>query len=246
MSFIYTDSELKENTPYIVNDIKKLSKDTKRFVGLKAIFKYVSNSTAHCYITGTMQTVPIRALIKVQGFIASPVRAVNAHGFAVVAQNQLGIPVGRAYINPVSVSNTHAIFDIDGKRLSLPLDILASLVRIEEKKDKEVVREEKKISKATGVSVDLANKLDIPGNRVDVEDPLPSFVKRLFPNLNVDDVKDRLQHRKGVFSDYEGNLHESIADVDKANAIIRHRILAEDISTLVSEEANRQMMVKLK
>lgn len=245
MSAIYTESELKEDVAYVVQDIKKLSKDTKRFVGLKATFKQVTNSTAHVRITGNMQSVPVRSIISVKGFIATPVRAVNAHGFAVIAQNNLGIPVGRAYLNPVSVNSTHAVFDIDGKRLSLPLEILASLVRIEEKKDKEVIKEEKKISKRTGISPELIAVFDDASARADVEDPLPTFIKRIFPNINLEDLRDQLKHRKGVYSDLLGELHETIADAERANAIIRHEILAEDVALLAAEEVKKQMMEKV-
>lgn len=242
MSYIYTDSELKDNVSYRIQNIKKLSKDTQRFINLKAIFKYPIGSTAHCYITGTMQTVPIRALINVKGFVASPVRASNAHGFAVVAQNNLGLPLGRAFINPVSVNDTQAVFDIENKLIKIPLDILCSLVRIEEKVNKEV----KKVSKETGISINLVNQLDIPEARLDVLDPLPSFVNKLFPQLNIEDIKDQLKKKEKVWFDYEGNDHPTIAECDKANSVIRHKELTEHVKEIVAMETERQMLLKIK
>lgn len=241
MSSIYTDSELKENIAYRVQDLKKLSKDTQRFINLKAIFKYPIGSTAHCYITGTMQTVPIRALINVKGFTASPVRAVNAHGFAVIAQNSLGLPLGRAYLNPTGITSTQAIFEIDNKELRIPLDILCSLVRIEEKIPKEV----KKVVKETGVSTTIVNQLDVPEARLDIEDPLPSFINKLFPQLNIDDVRDKLKKEQKVWFDYEGNDHLTMIECDKANAVIRHKQLTEHVKTIVAMETERQMLAKI-
>lgn len=156
MSVIYSDSELQVDSKYLIQDVTKLSRDTKRFVGLPAIFKQIQNSTAHVRITGNMQTVPVRSLISVKGFIAKGVQAENADAFAVIAQNSLGIPVGRTFIGVDGLTSTHAIFLIDGKELRVPLDILASFVRVKEKVAKEV----KKAAKKSGVSLDLVALLD--------------------------------------------------------------------------------------
>lgn len=242
MSSIYYESELKENVTYKVQDIKKLSKDTKRFTNLFCLFKYVIGSTASGRITNTMQSIPVRALVNVEGYVANPVRASNAHGFAVIAQNSLAIPVGRAYLNPTSVDDTHASFDIEGKNVKLPLNILCSLVRIEEKKSKEI----KNIEKKTGVSHTLVKALDIPSARKDIENPLPSFVMKLFPNLNLDEVKEKIKESKshGYF-DYEGNDHETILECDLANSLIRHKLLTEEVKIIVAMETERQMLSKI-
>lgn len=239
MSTIYTDSILVENTGYKIQDIPKLGKDAKRFVGLKFLFNYVIGSSAHGRITGTMQSVPVRCLIDVKGYEAKPVRAVNAHGFAVTSQNTLGIPVGQAYLNPTSVSNTHAVFDINGKEVKIPLDILVSLVRIQEKKDTQTKRETTKVSKATGVSKEAVDVIDQSEARKDIEE-IPAFITKLLPNLNVNDVRDRIKQKPGVFSDYNGNIHETIEQVDKANTLIRYSFIQEELTNKVKEESNSQ------
>lgn len=230
MSVIYTDSELKENQKYIVQDVTKLSRDTKRFIGLPAIFAYPNNSTAHVRITGNMQTVPVRALINIKGFVAKGVRAENADAFAVIAQNNLGIPVGRAFIGVDGLTSTHAIFLIDGKELRVPLDILASFVRVKEKVTKEV----KKAAKKSGIPVEVVALLDSPEDRQDIEE-IPSAIMKMFPNLNVKDLKETLYKQEGVFLDYHDNIHETLQEADRANAVIRHKILEAKLIELAEK-----------
>ena len=121
MSTIYAESDLIANRSYKVQDVSHI-RDAKRFIGLSALFKQVSNTTASVRITSTMQYVPVRCLIFVKGFVAKSVQAKNAEGFAIIAQNGLGIPVGRAYLNPTSVTDTHAVFDIEGKEVTILLN----------------------------------------------------------------------------------------------------------------------------
>lgn len=187
-------------------------------------------STAHVRITSTMQTVPVRSLINVKGFVAKGVQAENADAFAVIAQNSLGIPVGRAYLGPDSVTDTHAVFTIDGKVIKLPLDILASLVRIKEKVPKEV----KKSAKKSGIPVEAVALLDSPEDRQDIEE-IPSAIMKMFPNLNVKDLKETLYKQEGVFLDYHDNIHETLQEADRANAVIRHKILEAKLIELAEK-----------
>lgn len=239
MSTIYTDSILVENTGYKIQDIPKLGKDAKRFVGLKCLFNYVIGSSAHGRITGTMQSVPVRCLIDVKGYEAKPVRAVNAHGFAVTSQNTLGIPVGQAYLNPTSVSNTHAVFDINGKEVKIPLDILVSLVRIQEKKNTKIKRETTKVSKATGIPSEAIDIIDASEARTDIQE-VPAFITKLLPNLNINDIRDRLRQKPGIFSDYNGEIHETIEAADKANTLIRYGFIQEELTNIVKDETISQ------
>lgn len=239
MSTIYTDSILIKDRNYIVKDIPKLSKESKKLINCKCTFNYVIGSTAHGRITGNMNTVPVRSLIDVKGYIAKPVRAVNAHGFAVVAQNQLGIPVGQAYLNPTSVDDTYAVFDINGKEVKVPLDILASLVRIKEKKDTIVKRGTTKVSKATGVPSEAIDIIDTSDARVDIEE-VPAFINKLLPNLNINDIRDRLKQKPGVFADYNGDIHETIEAADRANTLIRYSFIQEELTNKIKEEATEQ------
>ncbi len=84
MSTIYTESDLIANRSYKVQDVSHI-RDAKRFIGLSALFKQVSNTTASVRITSTMQYVPVRCLIFVKGFVAKSVQAKNAEGFSIIA-----------------------------------------------------------------------------------------------------------------------------------------------------------------
>ena len=237
MSTIYTESDLIADRSYKVQDVSQI-RDAKRFIGLQALFKQVSNTTASVRITGNMQSVPVRCLIKVKGFEANIVQAKNAEGFAIIAQNGLGIPVGRAYLNPTSVTDTHAVFDIESKEVKLPLDILCSLVRIKEKKSKEV----KKIEKSTekdGVPPELISLLDQPGNREPIT-TIPAFVTKLLPNLNLEDIRDIVNHEEDVYSDFDGNPHATMAEADKANEVIRYKRLAAKALKMINKQAELQ------
>lgn len=235
MSVIYIDSVLKPDTKYKVQDVSKFPKDKLYLVGKDVIFKAVTGSTASVRGTGgNMMEIPVRSLIKVNGFKAKGVAAKNADGFVVVAQNGLKIEVGTAYLNPTQVTNTHATFIIDGRIVKLPLDICAALVKEEVKIDKDVKKELKKASKASGISVHMVQALDSDTNRKDL-DAVPAFILKLFPQLNIDYVKDLLKQQDGVYADYEGNPHSTVEEADKANTILRHKMLEQKIVLMVEE-----------
>lgn len=235
MSAIYTDSVLKADQKYKIQDVSKFPKDRKYLIGMHVVFKSVSNTTAQVRATGgNMLEVPVRSLVNVVGFTAKGVSAKNADGFVVIAQNNFKIPVGTAYLNPTGVNETHATFEVSGQTVKIPLDICAALVKDVVKVDKEVTKELKKSSKASGISVELVQAFEDESNRKDI-DSIPSFVMKLFPNLNIDYIKDLLKQQDGVYADYEGNPHSTIEEADKANTIIRHKLFESKINAMVEE-----------
>lgn len=242
MSSIYTDSILIPQQKYKVQDIPKAGKEAKRFKNQSALFTQIVLDEASVRITNNMHALPIRSLIYVEGFIANPVRAENAHGFAVVRQNNLDIPVGQAYLDPVRVSDTHAFFDIEGKEVSIPLTIVCSLVRVKEKHAKEI----DKVVKETGVSHTLTKLLDDKEASKEPKDPLPAFVKKLFPNLIVEEVRENITKQHNPVYDMDGNDHNTIAEAERANVRIKQRILTEHIKIMVNMEYDRQVAEALK
>lgn len=224
MSIIYKDSELKPQQRYVVQDVSKLSRDTKRFVGLPGIFLGVSGSTASVRLTNNMHKVPVRALINVVGYKAKSVRGDNADGFVVIARNPLGIPVGRAYLDPVNVTETDAIFVIDDKELKIPLSILASLVKIKPK----VQKEHKKTDPSPESPVD---SLPVVDNSTQQEDHLevPPIIRNLLPDVDFAAVRSSVCKKPGEYSDYEYNLHPTIEEADKANALIQKRMFEKEL-----------------
>ena len=105
-------------------------------------------------------------------------------------QNTIGIPVGRAYLGPTRVTSDRAYFDINGSEISIPLNLTCCLVKIKEK----VTKEAKKVEKETGISHELVNLLDDKSARKEPEDPLPIFVRKLFPNLIVEEVREKIRN----------------------------------------------------
>lgn len=242
MSYIYTDSILIPQQKYKVQDIPKAGKEAKRFKNQSALFTQIVLDEASVRITNNMHALPIRSLIYVEGFIANPVRAENAHGFAVIRQNTLGIPVGQAYIDPTRVNDTHAFFNIEGKEVSIPLNIVCSLVRVKEKHSKEI----DKVVKETGVSHTLTTLLDIPSARKEPEDPLPAFVKKLFPNLIVEDVRKAIRKEHRPVYDMNGDDHNTIEEAERANVRIKQELLTRQIKIMVDMEYDRQVAESLK
>lgn len=238
MSTMYTESDLVKQKKFRVQAVSKFPTDNrKHLIGKDVLLLDISGSTASIRWAGeNKHYIPVRSLINVKGFTAQGVQAKNADGFAVVAQNSLSIPVGRAYLNPTSVSAKHASFDIDGKEVKLPLEILCSLVRIKEKKTKEI----KKVAKETGVSPEMIRLIDQPSNREPIT-AIPAFVSKLLPDLNIDDIRDIVNHEDDVISDFEGNPHATMAEADKANEIIRHKKLATKILALIQKQAEAQL-----
>jgi hypothetical protein len=223
MSTIYYDSELKENEKYTVQDIKKL-RSSEKYIGHVVQFRYMNGLTAHVRWTNNMHTLPARALIKVPGYVASTVHSKNAHAFAVIGQNSLGLPVGRVYIGPTGVTETHAIFSIDGKELKIPLDILASMVKVKEKITKEV----KKTLKKTEDSARLGQFIEILDNP-EAREPIgevPAMVQKLFPDVTLAEITDVVNKEEGLWSDYDNNPHLSMEEADRANVIIKDKRIA--------------------
>ena len=242
MSYIYNDSILVPKTIYKVQDILKAGKDAKRFKNCNALFTQVINDQASVRITNNMHSLPVRCLINVKGYVAKPVRAENADGFAVVMQNTIGIPVGRAYLGPTRVTSDRAYFDINGSEISIPLNLTCCLVKIKEK----VTKEAKKVEKETGISHELVNLLDDKSARKEPEDPLPIFVRKLFPNLIVEEVREKIRKEHRPVYDMDGNDHNTIAEAERANVLIKQRILTQHVKIMVDMEYNRQEAEALK
>lgn len=231
MSELYTDSILKENQKYLIQDIKGL-RDTKRFIGLSCLFRYIpkGSSTASVMITGTMQSVPVRCLIYVKGYIAASVNSENADGFAVIQNNNLGLPVGQAYLAPDKVDNLYAYFTIDSKSIKVPLSILCSLVKVKEK----INTKTSKALKSKNIPVEALEELSNSSLRKDILE-VPSSLSKLLPNLNKQDLYNTIKTKTKEVFDYSGEVHSSIEEADRANTILRHKMLEEILLELANE-----------
>ena len=236
MTTVYTESVLKTDKRYLVQDVSKFPKAKSFMIGQHCILKQIVGSTAHVMFTGRMTEIPVRSLIDVVGFHAKAVSAKNADGFVVIKQNTLGLPVGTAYLNHVKEKsdNDYVVIETNGKEVKIPFDILGALVR--NKKKEKAVRSDKIAGKTgfTPAMVEVMDELAAPHeNRLD-NDFIPSTIIKLLPGVNLVELRDLLRSESDVFYDYEGNDHKTISDCDKANTRIRHRLLKERLMKMAN------------
>lgn len=242
MGYIYKESILQYQQKYVVQDISKFPKTENYLIGTNVLLTDLANTSASIVSNGRKKWIPTRSLIKVNGYIAKGVAAKNADGFVVIAKNTLGIAVGTAFINPDRIENGVGIFSIEGKVVKLPLAICCSLVKIKEKvssnlkalrKDPDTIPEE------------VIEAIDSSSNRLDI-DGIPESVTRLLPNLNLKEIKEAVYHTKNAYTDYNGDIHETIAECDKANTVIRYRMIQETCNTLIKEKLDKQWEASIK
>lgn len=241
-SIILNNVVLIPNTKYKVQETSKFPKNRTFLIGKEVLFLKVTGSTASVRHLGNLHEVPVRSLINVIGYTAKGVKASNADGFVVVQQNTLGINVGTVYLEPVAITNEHFVIEAEGKRLSIPLNIVSALVK-NENADTTSIKKKEKISAVTGLDTSTIEHLDemmAPSEiRKDI-DKLPIVVEKLLPSTNFSVLKAHLREADGVFSDYEGNLHATISEADKANTLIRHKLLQAKLMILVSQKINNE------
>ena len=232
---IYTESILEINQRYVVQDVSKFPKEKGYMIGQPCLLKQIVGSIAHVSFTGRMTEIPVRSLIKVKGYTAKSVRSENADGFVVIHQNNLEIKVGTSYLNVKDITKTHLIMIVEGKEIRVPLAICCPLVK-DSKTEKQI--NTSKVTKETGIPenvVEDAIEYIAPvSNRKDITE-LPSSLLKLLPNVNIQDIKDELEATEGVFFDYEGNDHLTVALADKANTKIRHKRLTKKLIDLATK-----------
>ncbi len=244
MSIMLTETQLIEDSKYTINKVSHCSKDVTNLVGLKALFRYPSGSSAIVLVTGSMKAVPIRSLVVVKGFELKPVAPKNADGFVVTTKNLL-FPVGTSFLYPESITETHAVFLLEEKTVRVSLDILSPLVKHKEKIAKEVQKEVNKASKKSGIPRSFIEAMDTKSNRDDFSD-VPPFLLKIFPNLNPLVMQEEIKKDVGTFFDYEGNDHHTIEEVDKANSLIRYKLLEERFTKILELETKRQFKEQIK
>lgn len=220
---IYTDSVLEIGKQYTVQDVSHM-KDYKYLIGQKVLLLDVIGSTASIRKMNK-HYIPVRSLIEVTGYKAKAVQVKNADGFAVVMQNKLNIPIGTAYLNPTRITNTNFTVMHDGKEVTIPLDIVCSLVKDSkaEKKPK-IAKAVKDKGIPEVVAEDLMEFIAPSENRKDIVE-LPASLIKLLPHVNIQDIRDSITVEPGVYSDMEGNIHETIAEMEKSNTRIKHKMV---------------------
>ena len=202
---IYNESILIENSQYVVQDYGYFPKKYNYLIGNKVLLLRVDQSTASIRYAGNKIFIPTRSLISIPEYIAKSVSTKNADGFAVVTKNNLGIPVGTAYLNHKGYTDTHFKVMVDGKELTIPLDIVCSLIK-EKKKEKPI--NSKKVNKLTGLPTELiefTEEMIAPyENRKDIQE-IPSTFSKMLPGVNLQELRDSIiSDNIGCF-DYHGD-----------------------------------------
>ena len=237
---VFTESVLEINKRYMVQGVSKFPKAKEYMIGQHCVLKQIVGSTAHVMFTGRMTEIPIRSLVDVTGYHPKGVSAKNADGFVVIKQNTLGIAVGTAYLNhdKEKSNSDYVVVCVNGKEIKIPFDILGALVR---NKKKEKVIKADKLAEKTGFTpamVEVMDELNAPQqNREDNEFIPPSIIK-LLPGVNLVELRNLLRSDEDVFFDYSGEPHKTIAECDKANTKIRHKLFKERLMALATKKLN--------
>ena len=236
MSTRYDDSALVTNKQYTVQDVPKFPSNKKFMIGKLALLVQVTNTTASVRFTNNLHEIPVRALFNIAGYTARSVHAKNADGFVIKCNNEFGIAIGTAFLEPDSVTDTHAVFTINGATLKLPLNILIALER-----NKVKVTKVKKIKSENGAVVPttvveaVAGAIQIP----DIS-KLPSAVSKILPELNIPELITRVKTAPLECFDFNGNDHDTIEKAIIANS----RFLHEQIQKIIIEEVNNGLNTK--
>lgn len=239
MGYKYEDSILKYQQKYVVQDVSNFPKEEGYLKGKTVLLTDLHGTSASIITNGIKKWIPARSLIKVQGFKAKPVRFQNADGFAVISKNNLGLPVGLALLGPDKTTIDQATFIIDGKTIIVPLNICCALIQIKEKVNPKLVKEVVP-ENTTCIPTEVIQAIDASSLRQDI-DGIPESIVRLLPNINIRDLKESLYHtHKDAYFDYSGEPHETLAACDRANTVIRHKLIQETCTKLITDKLDTQ------
>ena len=239
-SVIDLSSVLLINTKYRVVETTKMPLSKQFIIGKEVLLLSINNKTASVRHGGNKHEVPVRALINVVGYTCKGVAHKNADGFVVVSKNKLGLEVGTAYLNPVAVSDTTFTVEVDGKRITVPLDIVCSLVKNVKAESNVGVKKIKNNTQLSDSVIETTAELMAPSdNRQDIE-RLPAVVQKLLPNTNLSVLRAHLRQSDGVYADYEGNLFNTIEEADKSNTKIRHKLLQDKLMVLINKRIENE------
>lgn len=236
MGIRYNDSALIVGKQYLVQDVSKFPKAKAFLKGKTPVLVSVNQTSCSVRFTGQLHEIPVRSLFHVVGYEAKGVHAKNADGFIIKCSNEFHIPTGTAFLEPDSVSETHAIFTIEGKEVKLPLNILVALVRkVTKVKDSKV----KKEAKESGVPLSVLEAV-AGAVKVDPLTQLPSAVTKLLPDLNMALLISKVKENTVEVWDFDGNIHDNIMDAQKSNERFIHHMIQKVVMAEVKSLLNGQ------
>lgn len=240
MSTRYEDSVVRTQQQYVVQTVSKYPQEKAFLIGKRVLVVEINGSTASVkHGAGARHYIPVRSLFNVPGYTARGVRAANAHGFVVKCSNEFNIAIGTAFLEPTSVSDTHAKFTIDNKELSLPLNILISLERNKVKvKDRTVKKEATSSGVPISVIEAVAGAIKVPAIT-----ELPSAVNKLLPELNIQVLIDNIKSADIEVFDFTGEVHNSIAAAMLANEKYTHSLIQKYVMSEVTKVLSSQFTI---
>lgn len=224
---------------YTIQKVSHFPKNLNRLIGKKALLLDIVGSTASVQSIGTKYWVPIRSLIYSPTYVMKGVNIANAHAIAVVLHNNL-IKVGEIFNKWIVLKDGYQV-TYNGRSCILPANHFAHMVLREKK---EVPIDSKAASKNVGISprvIEEAAKLIAPASFREPITKIPLVLARAFQETDIDVLRERLRGKSGTYSDYNGEVHATIADCDKANTRILHQdvidTLLRELEAKIQEEA---------
>ena len=229
-------SILETQSQYIVQDVPNFPKKYSFLIGKKVLLTEIGNQQVSVQRIGIKHWIPTKSIIKFDGYVFKGVNASKAEAFAVVQPNPL-YPIGTIFTDILNVTNTDFSTKINDRVTKVPLGIVLHMVKVKTKTD---IVKNSKSNNVLNSAVTLTEELIAPEvNRKNIEE-IPEVLSRLLPNVNIKALKEDLMQVSEGCWDYEGNVHDCWADVDKANARIRHKTLTNHLIKLINNDFNDQ------
>ena len=219
---------------YRVQEVSHFDKDKAYLVGKKVLLLDIEGGQASVQYRGSKAWIPNRALIVHNGFVMKAVQIKNADAVAICVKNPL-IPVGVVFTEFSQKKDKTIVVTYNGVVRNIPENYICCMVA--EKVD-EIVISARRVSKRTGIPtpvIEACQEVVAPAsNRKDIEE-LPDILLRLFPNLDLVALREKLMNGEDVIFDYSGEMHTTLVDADKANTKIRHKLVTNALIDLAGE-----------
>ena len=237
MSVIITESIVKTQKKYVVQNVSKFPQEKNFLIGKEVLVVELEGTSASVrFGSGARHWIPVRSLIHVQGYEAKSVHAKNADGFVIKGPNALNIEVGTAYLEPTKIDEQNVSFVIDGKELRFPLSIFIKLVRKTVKvKDRKIKKESKEAGIPVSVVEAVAGAIKVPELST-----LPSAVTKILPELNIPVLIDQVKNAEVEVFDFNGEVHESITEALLSNEKYIHRLIQKTVMAEVRKVLDGQ------
>lgn len=219
---------------YRVQEVSHFDKEKAYLVGKKVLLLDIEGGQASIQYHGSKAWIPNRSLIVHNGFVMKSVQIKNADAIAICVKNPL-IPVGVVFTEFTQKKDKTIVVTYNNIVRTIPENYICCMVA--EKVD-EIIVSARKVSNKTGIPspvIKACEEAVAPAsNRKDIEE-LPDILLRLFPNLDLVALREKIMNGEDIFFDYGGDMHSTIIATDKANTKIRHKLVTNALVDLAGE-----------